>query len=114
MTATPDPSRGAEPRTLNHFAVLRLTSCIARKSVRSPVSSVTLSMILRRFSLLLRHLVTPNTSQFRSTRYSARWLPTNPVTPVIRTTFDLERFISGELLPRLVSGRLRATGQVGR
>ena len=26
MTATPDPSRGAEPRTLNHFAVLRLTA----------------------------------------------------------------------------------------
>src|SRR5215831_15309938 len=36
-------------------------------------------------SILLRHRTDPNTSAPRSRAYSARWLPTKPVIPVIRT-----------------------------
>src|SRR6266542_730241 len=55
------------------------------RSRRSDSRKVTLSRRWSTFSVLLRHLVEPKTWAPLARAYSAMWLPTNPVMPVIRT-----------------------------
>src|SRR5262245_12889386 len=53
-------------------------------SRRSDSISITRSRNDSICSIRLRHRIAPNTSAPRSRAYSARWLPTNPVMPVIK------------------------------
>src|SRR5262245_49538489 len=54
------------------------------RSRRSDSMSVTRSWNPSMCSILLRQRTEPNTSAPRSSAYSARWLPTKPVIPVIK------------------------------